>query len=268
MSLFICPVCKGSLYRDERKYFCENGHSFDISKFGYVNLLMSQQSSDKRHGDDKIMVKARRDFLNKGFYEKLRDAVVNTVIQNSLSDGIIIDVGCGEGYYTGLLFSNGYENVFGIDISKDALRFAAKSLKEYEFAVASAYDLPFSNNSADALVNIFAPCPYNEFKRVLKPGGVLVKAIPLEDHLWELKCALYDEPYKNKPEKRDEELFELFSFTELKYTITLESNEDILNLFKMTPYYYKTGRRETERLMSLNSLLTTVHFAIEVYKLK
>ncbi len=267
MSLFICPVCNKQLVKGEKVFFCADGHSFDISKYGYVNLLMSQKSSGKRHGDDTAMVKARRDFLEKGFYKPLRDEIIKSVSENAEKSSFIADIGCGEGYYTSAL-CNSYTNVCGIDISKDALRYASKALKQYEFSVASAFDLPFSDNSADVLLNIFAPSPYGEFKRVLKPEGVLIKAVPLEDHLWELKCAVYDEPYKNKPEKKDDELFCLASFKELKYKIDLNSSEDILNLFKMTPYYYKTGRRETERLMSLNALSTTVHFGVEVYKLK
>ncbi len=267
MSLFICPVCKDILNKTDKQYICKNGHSFDISKYGYVNLLMSQQSSSKRHGDDALMVKARRDFLGKGFYKPLRDELIKTVLENAKENSIIADIGCGEGYYTASL-SEDFSNVCGVDISKDALRYAARSLKKYEFAVASAFELPLGNADVDVLLNIFAPSPYGEFKRVLKDGGVIIKAVPLEEHLWELKKAIYDEPYKNKPEKRDEELFNLSSFKELKYNIELNSNEDILNLFKMTPYYYKTGRKETERLEKINSLSTTVHFGVEVYKLR
>ncbi len=265
MSLFICPVCKNQLVKEGEIYSCSNGHSFDISKYGYVNLLMSQKSSDKRHGDDIAMVKARREFLEKDFYKQLRDEIIKTVSENADENSFIADIGCGEGYYTSALSEN-FLNVCGIDISKDALRYASKALKQYEFSVASAFDLPFSDSSVDVLLNIFAPSPYGEFKRVLKPNGALIKAVPLEDHLWELKCAVYDEPYKNKPEKKDDELFYLSSFKELKYKIDLDTNEDILNLFKMTPYYYKTGRKEIQRLENLNSLSTTVHFGVEVYK--
>ncbi len=265
MTLFICPICKSPILRQEKAYICPNGHSFDISKFGYVNLLMSQKSSSKRHGDDTLMVKARRDFLEKDYYSALRSAIVSAIDENANNNAVIADVGCGEGYYTGALVGS-YSNVYGIDISKDALRYASKALKEYEFAVASAFSLPFGDSCVDVVLNIFAPSPYNEFRRVLKPCGVLIKAVPLEDHLWGLKGAVYDEPYKNKPEQKDEELFKLVSVNELKYTININSNEDILNLFKMTPYYYKTGRKEAGRLENLNSLSTTVHFGVEVYK--
>ena len=266
MSSFICPVCKSEISLFERTYKCQNNHCFDLSKDGYVNLLMSQQSSSKRHGDDKLMVKARRDFLEKGFYNDLRQALCETLKDALPDDSTIVDVGCGEGYYTSEISKVNDFKIFGIDISKDALKCASKSVKNSSFAVASAFSLPFAENSADCVLSVFAPSAYEEFYRVLKSDGKLIKAIPLEEHLWELKCALYKEPYKNKPEKRNDELFELVSQKEIKYKINLTEKEDIENLFKMTPYYYKTGREDAERLLSLPSLETTVHFGIEIYE--
>ncbi len=266
MSCFICPVCKEKLNVTDKSYTCENRHCFDISKDGYVNLLMSQQSSLKRHGDDKLMVRARRDFLEKGFYKDLSEGICEAVKSKVQQNGVIADVGCGEGYYTGAVLSCGEYNVFGIDISKDALKYASKSLKNAQFAVASAFSLPFGDKSVNCILNVFAPSSYEEFSRVLKDGGFLIKAVPLEDHLWELKCALYNKPYKNKPEIRNDELFRLVSVKELKYQINLTESEDILNLFKMTPYYYKTGREETEKLLRKTELNTTVHFGVEIYE--
>lgn len=266
MSCFMCPVCKCDLHSDGKTYTCENNHSFDISKDGYVNLLMSQQSSLKRHGDDKLMVRSRRDFLNNGYYKALCDALCDCVKATVKNDGAIIDVGCGEGYYTDAVSNSFDGKLFGIDISKDALRYASKAIKNAEFSVASAFSLPFKNESADCLINIFAPSAYEEFYRVLKNDGYLIKAVPLENHLWELKCALYNEPYKNKPEKRNDELFGLVSLKEIKYEIVITDKDDILNLFRMTPYYYKTGKAEAERLMQLEELTTTVHFGLEIYK--
>lgn len=263
---FICPVCKEPLSEQGRSYTCPNRHSFDISKDGYVNLLMSQQSSSKRHGDDKLMVRARRDFLGKGFYEPLREALCCCVKEHISEGAQVADIGCGEGYYTCEAAKGSGFKISGIDISKDALRFAAKAIPNGSFAVASAFSLPFAEKSIDCILNVFAPCAYEEFSRILKDGGKLIKAVPLEEHLWELKCVLYSEPYKNKPEKRNDALFRLVSETELKYKITLTERADIENLFKMTPYYYKTGREDAQRLLSLESLETTVRFGVEVYE--
>lgn len=266
MSYFICPVCGENLNIMGKSYVCPNRHSFDISKDGYVNLLMSQQSSLKRHGDDKLMVRSRRDFLEKGFYDPLQKALCQKVKMTVPQNGVIVDVGCGEGYYTGAVASAGDYAISGVDISKDALKYASKSMKNSEFAVASAFSLPFSDKSADCILNIFAPSAYGEFSRVLKDNGVLIKAVPFSEHLWELKCALYENPYKNKPGKRDDELFLLTATDEIKYKISLTSADDIMNLFRMTPYYYKTGRAETEKLQNLNELETTVHFGVEIYE--
>lgn len=263
---FICPVCSCDLKKEGRTFLCENRHSFDISKEGYVNLLMSQQSSLKRHGDDKLMVRARRDFLSGGFYEELRTAIcdsVNSVLQKG---GSVADIGCGEGYYTSAVKEKCDRELFGIDISKDALKFASKMVRDCDFAVASAFSLPFKDESADCILNVFAPSAYDEFSRVLKNNGKLIKAVPLEEHLWELKSVLYDVPYKNKPEKRNDELFKLVCVKELKYKIKTDNKADIENLFKMTPYYYKTGRNEAQRLLSLDCLETTVHFGVEIYE--
>ena len=266
MSRFICPVCKSEISLFERTYKCPDNHCFDLSKDGYVNLLMSQQSSLKRHGDDKLMVKARRDFLEKGFYNELRQSLCGTLKEALPESSVIIDVGCGEGYYTSEISRVNNFGIFGIDISKDALKYASKSIKNSSFAVASAFSLPFADESVDCILSVFAPSAYEEFYRVLKNDGKLIKALPLEEHLWELKCALYKEPYKNKPEKRNDELFELVSQKEIKYKINLTEKDDIENLFKMTPYYYKTGREDAEKLLSLEKLETTVHFGIEIYE--
>lgn len=263
--MFVCPVCNKELVKADKAFICTNNHCFDISKYGYVNLLMSNQSSLKRHGDDKLMVQSRRRFLEKGFYEKLRNCICDVVREFVADNSRIIDVGCGEGYYTSAV-ANGNYTVCGVDISKDALRYSAKAVKSSQFAVASAFSLPVADKSVDCVLNVFAPSAYGEFSRILKNEGVLIKAVPLQEHLWELKCALYDKPYKNKPEKRDEELFTLVEARELKYTIELNSKADIEDLFRMTPYYYKTGRAEAQRLSELNGLKTTVHFCVEVYR--
>ena len=145
---FICPVCKSEISLLERTYKCPNNHCFDLSKDGYVNLLMSQQSSLKRHGDDKLMVKARREFLEKGFYNELRQTLCDTLKEALSENSTIVDVGCGEGYYTSEISKVNNFEIFGIDISKDALKYAAKSVKSSSFAVASAFSLPFAETPA------------------------------------------------------------------------------------------------------------------------
>ncbi len=262
-----CPVCRLKLTKEGGSYRCENGHSYDISRKGYVNLLMSQKSSKKRHGDDKLMVEARRDFLDKGYYEKLRDAVVSAVKRNADTGTVIVDAGCGEGYYTAAVHSAADgSHVYGIDISKDALIFAARRDRELTLAAASASDIPIINGSADIIISIFAPVFPDEFLRALKDGGILIRAVPLEDHLLELKQAIYDKAYRNPPDDFKLDGFEIISSETVRYMITLDNAKDIESLFMMTPYYYKTSRTDQEKLTKLSHLETRAEFGVIIYR--
>ena len=258
--MFICPVCKSPLTKTEKTFVCPNNHSFDIAKQGYINLLLSSKQGN--HGDDKLMVKARTSFLEKGFYDPMR-LKVNEIL------GIchtVLDAGCGEGYYTSL-FSEG-NRVFGIDVSKEALKVASRRCKNASFAVASIYELPFEEGSMDAVINIFAPDSPNEYLRVLKKGGRLITVTPTAEHLFELKAAVYDSPYENPYVDPSKDGFEVISSTEVRYTIDLDCNEDIISLFKMTPYYYTTPPALRQRLEGLNALTTRVGILITEYKKK
>lgn len=267
MSCFCCPVCGGALNASERTLTCPKGHSFDKAKSGYVNLLQSQQSRLKRHGDDKRMLIARREFLNGGFYKPLCDKLCDTVAREVPMNGVLIDTGCGEGYYTAAIAERLPSlRIGGIDISKDALHMAASRTKAVDFAVASVFSLPLADDSADAVISIFAPTADAEFHRVLKKGGKLIRAIPTEHHLFELKEAIYETARPNKPERTDIDGFTLCHREEIDYTLSLCSSDDIRHLFEMTPYYYKTGQADQERLLSRSSLSTRIAFAIVVYQ--
>ncbi|MEE0928885.1 MAG: methyltransferase domain-containing protein [Acutalibacteraceae bacterium] len=254
-SIFRCPVCHGKLFIFDKYIKCMKNHTYDISKHGYYNLLMSN-ASGKRHGDDKLMVEARRDFLNKGYYEKLK-----VTLNDIVGDGhTLLDSGCGEGYYTSIFAEK--NKVCGIDISKDALKLASKFCHSAEFAVASIADIPLADNSVDTTLNIFAPDSPDEFLRVLKNGGRLITVYPMENHLLELKQAVYDTPYLNPSpvlERKDMTLKEKHT---LSYSINLSSNSDIVSLFKMTPYYYKTSKEDQAKLDNLNNLTVTAQFMI------
>ncbi len=264
---FICPVCSEELSEESSLYRCEKGHCFDKSKFGYVNLLQSQKSSAKRHGDDRMMVRARRDFLDKGYYGFLRDELCN-ICNEMLTDGArVIDAGCGECWYShGIKEVCKAINLYGIDISKDALEFASKRKINISMAVASVFDLPFADGCADCVLNIFSPEADSEFFRVLKSGGLLIKVIPLERHLFNLKKEIYNNPYENEVPDALLEGFSLVKTLQIRDEIKLDSNEDIQNLFKMTPYYYKTGKNDQQKIESLHSLKTQAEFEIRVYR--
>lgn len=267
---FICPVCRSELHEEEKLYSCENGHCFDKSRFGYVNLLQSQKSSAKRHGDDRLMVRARRDFLNSGAYGFLLEFLCE-ITEKFFTDGAaVLDAGCGECYYSASLrqhlAENGKEAFFaGVDISKDALEFASKRKSGIPLAVASLFDMPFADESFDAVLNIFSPEAYDEFYRVLKKGGILIRIVPLEKHLYDLKAAIYDEPYLNDVPDHAIPRFKLKKTSQTKSRIWLKSNEDIQNLFKMTPYYYKTGKDDQNKINGLEEFSTQAEFEIRIY---
>lgn len=265
---FICPVCGQALVQEQNSFKCENRHSFDRSKYGYVNLLMSQRSSAKHSGDDKLMVKARTAFLDKGYYDPLRDAVVGEVVKYRSEIKKILDVGCGECWYTAAVFNALGADTAGIDISKDALIAGAKRCHELSLAVASVTKLPVADSSVDLVMNMFAPVCEKEFARVLRNGGFLLRAVVLEHHLFGLKQAVYENPYENPPPDIETVGFEILNRCDIKYRIKLDSNEDIVNLFKMTPYYYKTSREDQQKLNELNSLETEIGFGLILYKRK
>lgn len=267
---FRCPVCSDELCKKEKVMLCSNGHSFDIAAKGYVNLLLNNSSGAKRHGDDRLMINARRDFLSKGFYEPLREAVYGFVGDGFPSGGTLLDAGCGECWYSSYfkrrLDESGLSpEVLAVDISKFALEKAQKNCG-VERAVASIFKLPVADESCDALVNIFAPACPEEFYRVLKSGGRLIKAIPLERHLWELKAAVYDEPYENEVPPAELEGFTLEDSRDVAYEFSLESNRDITDLFNMTPYCYKTSQSDREKLEKLETLSVSASFRVLVYR--
>ena len=271
MTDLICPVCGCRLHRVSNSLRCENRHSYDIARQGYVNLLMSNKSSLKHHGDDKLMVNARRDFLDRGYYAPLGDAVVRAVLSCADSTPHIADSGCGDCWYTvrvcdALTAAGKSPVITGIDISKDALIAGGRRSRDITLCVASASRLPIRTGSADILLNIFSPLEPEEFARVLGDNGRLIRAIPMERHLWTLKKVIYDRPYENPPAELGVPGFELESTAEVLEAVTINDAEDIQNLFKMTPYYYKTGREDQEKLLSLNTLTVELEVIVAVYK--
>jgi len=270
MSILICPVCREPLIPGDKTATCENGHSFDRSKEGYFNLLRSQSSSRKRHGDDRLMLSSRRRFLSQGHYDFLLNGIA-ALLQKYLPGDktAILDTGCGEGYYTEglyrLLSDYGHQPEFtAIDISKDAARMTAKRQFPHMTAAASAYALPIAGGSCDAVINIFSPVAEKEFARVLKPDGVLVRAVPGENHLWGLKAKIYDKPYLNPPVDQVFDGFSPLDRLDLSRQLHLSCQEDIAALFRMTPYYYKTSAGNQSRAEALQELDTELSFAVLV----
>lgn len=271
MSLFCCPLCGEKLERGEKAYVCGNGHSFDIAREGYVHLLPPNRMHSKAPGDDAGMADARCRFLSGGYYDHLRAALCALAQRYAPPEtAALLDSGCGEGYYTAAVCAALRESgrrlaAAGVDISKFCLRRAARREKGAEFAVASAYHLPVEDGAADLLLNCFSPLALGEFRRVLRPGGVFLYVVPAPDHLWELKKVLYEQPYENSEEAISYEGFDYLDIIPCERTIRVERTA-LADLFRMTPYYWKTPKEGAERLSEVPELAIRANFRIHVFR--
>lgn len=271
MSLFLCPVCGAPLEREEKRYLCPVGHSFDLAAAGYVHLLPANQKHSLTPGDDKNMAAARNRFLNGGWYQPLRQAMAAITVERMPQGGVLFDSGCGEGYYTAgvkaaLDDAGRQARVCGIDISKFSLRWAAKRDREIEFAVASAFHLPLADHSVDFLVNCFSPMCREEFCRVLKSGGYYLYVVPAPRHLWELKAAVYDTPYENEERIIPYEGLTYVEVRRVEARVHLPDSQTIRDLFGMTPYLWKTPKSGLERLNALEELEVGIAFDLHLFR--
>ena len=266
---FVCPKCKGELVLDGNTKKCKNNHSYDRAKAGYYNLLLSVRGGT--HGDNAEMVEARRAFLSSGYYEPLADRLSSVVLGVTPKAGCVLDAGCGEGYYTdrveiALRERDGVSNLLAFDISRDAVKYAAKRNRTVSLAVATAYGMPLADGSVDTVYNMFSPLAKDEVRRVLKTGGRFIMVYPGPDHLYGLKSVIYKTPYKNEPEETVIDGFKLASHDTLSYAIKLDTPDAIRSLFMMTPYAYRTPKEDKDRVLSLSCVSTEIEFIIDVYE--
>lgn len=272
--MIICPVCKKELVKNEKTYRCENNHSFDMAKQGYLNLLLSNQKHSKTPGDDKEMVLSRKRFLERDYYKIISDSV-NGIIEKNLNGKKsvnILDIGCGEGYYTGnikrFLESLGVEsNIIGIDISKEAIISAAKTYKNIDWLVASAMNIPLADESMDFIICMFAKIIPEEKMRVLRKSGKLIVVSTGEKHLLELKQVVYE---KVRTEfyspVEDLKIFRHCETVNCTGKSFIKENESIRNLFDMTPYKWRSPKDGVDRLFALDSLEITIDVNIDIFE--
>ncbi len=279
---FACPICGKALEQEEKICRCAAGHCFDKAAEGYVHLLPSQYMHSKIPGDTREMVAARRRFLESGAYD-LFARELETLVQEAFArkeeaearkEGCLLDVGCGEGYYTGRMaraleqaFPGEVPGVLGFDISKFAVKAAAKKYgKQADFAVASAFRIPAEDGISRCTVNVFAPIEPGELRRVTGAGGRLILAVPSPRHLYGLKEILYTEPYENQRKDTEYPGFRFLFRRQVEGVLELRDGNALQDLFAMTPYYWKTPREGGERLRQTSQLKTEIGFDFLVYE--
>lgn len=264
-----CPICNRRMNVENRTLYCEGikRHCYDMASSGYVNMTSPGQSNG---GDSKVAVRARTAFLDTEHYRPISDTICKLLKKHCAEGGLVVDAGCGEGYYSVSVASCGY-SVAGFDLSKFATEAAAKRAKREAldnafFGVASVFDMPVADGAADAVINVFAPCVEQEYKRVLSDDGALMVVYAGPDHLLGLKRAIYEKTHINE-ERADLPCGLVEAERErLQYQIKIFGNENIKNLFAMTPYYWRTSQSDFQKLEGLEELETEIDIIFAIYK--
>ncbi|MGS0535510.1 23S rRNA (guanine(745)-N(1))-methyltransferase [Pseudoalteromonas sp. SaAl2] len=263
MSLaYQCPLCQTALQLSEKSLRCVNNHTFDYAKEGYVNLLPVQNKNSKQPGDNLDMVQARRAFLSTGHYQFLQQAIAKLVAEQVPKS--VIDLGCGEGFYTHAIAKECPDKVYGVDISKSAIKYAAKRYENCQFSVASISQAPFSDSQADVLVSIFAPLFEHELARLLGQNGSLIVASPGPWHLKELKQKIYREVNAHTPI----DVPRGFALTQqdlIEQQVKL-GFEDVKNLITMTPFAWKFRPEHWQKLEQQGEHTVTLSFYVSHFK--
>ncbi len=274
---YSCPLCHQSLFLDQRTYRCDNNHQFDLAKEGYVNLMPAHHKRSKDPGDNKEMIQARRTFLNAEYYVPMRQRVAELLQALPLSnEPKVLDIGCGEGYYTHFFDAqlqpiNNDIQVHGLDISKAAIRYAAKRYSRFnekgnsQFCVASSHRLPFPDHSIDAIVRIYAPCKAEELNRVIKETGSIVTVTPGARHLYQLRDRIYDGVRLHSEDAERIEGFELISEEKVSYLMKLTSGH-AYDLLQMTPFAWKATDELRNELRTCLQFECEADFNIRIYR--
>ncbi|HEU7673096.1 TPA: methyltransferase domain-containing protein [Streptococcus pneumoniae] len=246
---FACPICQENLTLLETNFKCCNRHSFDLAKFGYVNLAPQIKQSANY---DKENFQNRQQILEAGFYQAILDAV-SDLLASSKTTTTILDIGCGEGFYSRKLQESHSEKTFyAFDISKDSVQIAAKSEPNWavNWFVGDLARLPIKDANMDILLDIFSPANYGEFRRVLSKDGILIKVIPTENHLKEIRQRVQDQltnkEYSNHDIKEHfQEHFSILSSQTASLTKTITA-EQLQALLSMTPLLFHVDQSKID----------------------
>lgn len=264
---FSCPICQHALTLTERTYACVNNHQFDLSRQGYVNLLPANRKKSKNPGDSAEMIEARRSFLAAGFYDFVVDEVVDALCEFGAEPGTILDMGCGEGFFLNQTIQQLPEFIgVGTDISKAAIKQAARHKTRQFWAVAGSFHLPIADASCSAVLRMFAPGTDAEISRVLRSDGLFITLRPGPDHLFSLKELVYPEPRRHPQKEEVIEGLKLICETQLQVEETIHEPAQLRDLLQMTPYYWHGSPELKQQLDGLTELTTTFDFVLSVYR--
>lgn len=269
----ICPICYSKLNIVGNSLVClkedtSKHHCFDISSSGYVDLSYRCGGG----GDPKDAVNDRTSFLEKGYYIPLAEKINDLCGNYYQKDFLLVDAGCGEGFYSENIASKFPDSfVFGVDLSKHAVRKASSRRKQRGvvnsfYSVSSIFRMPIVDLSANCVLSMFAPIAENEIYRILKQDGILIIGAAGVNHLYQLKNAIYDSVVLNTERADLPKNLQLLEKHNLSYTINIDNSEDIIRLFGMTPYRFRTSEESFNRLKQLSSLSVDIDVDFYVYK--
>ncbi len=282
----VCPLCGTTLTRVGKSLFCGGSrrHCYDIAASGYVNLLPPGKGKNAHTGDDGDMIAARVAFLSTGLYDCISDnasALAGEYLPKGRDAFRLLDAGSGEGYHTCRIARRIAEStgipvqMVGIDASKKGAAAGAKlagrttnaenKSDSVSFAAGNIFALPVKDASLDGMCSLFAPIPAAEAARTLKEDGILVVAASAARHLWEMRTLLYDDPREGNEEVAPPEGFILAEKRTVREKIRIPDGKTLINLFTMTPFYYRTPKNGRERLYATESLDVSVMVDLYVF---
>lgn len=268
-----CPICRNSITTvNENSILCENNHCLNISKKGYVNLLKNNTKTIY----DKSLFESRSKIYDEKIYENLSKEIINIVDKyaKKKTNNYVLDTGCGEGYYLNQLYLEEKINkkfkLFGIDISKEGISLATRYQNNILWSVSDLANLPFKNSKFDIILNILSPSNYKEFTRVLNKDGVVIKIIPEEHYLQEIRTKIKGSIKKDKYSNKD--ILDAFSENlDIVYNKRITYKVNIVNLkdfIKMTPLTSSLDNDQINELIKSDIDNITIDLKIIVGKIK
>lgn len=266
--LLACPLCGGTLGVKGNTLTCPNHHCFDRARQGYVNLLPVTQKHSRHPGDTRDMVASRRAFLDQGYYAPIAEKVVDLTAPLLPKAPTVLDAGCGEGYYMTYLQQRCQGGRFvGVDISKDAVRYGAGRNKNALWLTASAAHLPLRSGAFDLVMSMFALAVPEEYRRVLRSGGLYLEVTAGREHLLGLKSLIYSTLMEKAVQTPAEYPgFYLEREETLEFGFTLDNGADIQRLLTMTPHFWRITREGAQRAARATELTDRAQVQFRLYR--